>query len=231
MSAKDTAKIIAPETTTSDFLAKIDVFQKLPPGARKALESSLKIAHFDKHESIFLEDDKAAAIWFVQQGYVKEVYYSAEGKIKVFSLVGPNGMFGVGAFTERDYGCHCIALTETTVIPVPLAVFQTLLGQYPEMAQAVLSHISGLLRDAKEMEAYSHEKVDIRILHLLLRLVGQFGNTIPLTRRDIGEMAGTTVETTIRVLSRFERSGLVSNVWGHVTVKDVQVLKAMVEKI
>jgi len=73
--------------------------------------------------------------------------------------------------------------------------------------------------------------VEKRILHVLVNLVSEFGNTIPLTRREIAEMAGTTVETSIRTFSRLEEEGLVSTSRGRIMVKDGQKLRDRIEEI
>jgi CRP/FNR family transcriptional regulator len=74
------------------------------------------------------------------------------------------------------------------------------------------------------MQTFDQESVEKRILHILVNLVAEFGNTIPLTRREIAEMTGTTVETCIRTFSNLEKEGLVSSARGKITVKSVQDL-------
>ena len=48
----------------------------------------------------------------------------------------------------------------------------------------------------------------------------------PLTRQNLADMTGTTVETAIRVLSRWQREGLVSEADGHVVLTDLATLRA-----
>ena len=74
------------------------------------------------------------------------------------------------------------------------------------------------------MQTFDQESVEKRILHILVNLVAEFGNTIPLTRREIAEMTGTTVETCIRTFSNLEKEGLVSSARGKITVKSVRTL-------
>ncbi len=102
--------------------------------------------------------------------------------------------------------------------------FLGLMDKYPEMSKAVVTQLSKRLRQAKDMQVFDQESVEKRILHILVNLVTEFGNTIPLTRREIAEMTGTTVETCIRTFSELEREGLVSSSRGKITVKSVQDL-------
>ncbi|WP_333652433.1 helix-turn-helix domain-containing protein [Dissulfurispira sp.] len=49
-----------------------------------------------------------------------------------------------------------------------------------------------------------------------------------LTKQDIAEMVGTTVETTIRVMSRFKKSGFIDNKDGKVLIKNLDALESIV---
>jgi CRP-like cAMP-binding protein len=79
------------------------------------------------------------------------------------------------------------------------------------------------------MQTFEQESVEKRILHVLADMVLEFGNTIPLTRREIAEMAGTTVETSIRTFSKLEGEGLVSTSRGRIFVRDGARLRDRVE--
>ena len=117
------------------------------------------------------------------------------------------------------------------MVSLPMKDFMVLLGRYPEISTALVAHISQRLRQSKNMQTFEQESVEKRILHVLLNLVGEFGNTIPLTRREIAEMAGTTVETSIRTFSRFEEEGLVSTTRGRITLKNTKDLNDRMEQM
>jgi CRP/FNR family transcriptional regulator len=103
------------------------------------------------------------------------------------------------------------------------------MAKYPMLGTSLVASLSQRLRRSKETQSFDQEPVETRILHILVNLVEEFGNTIPLTRREIAEMAGTTVETCIRTFSRLEDEGLVSSTRGKITVKDTQVLNDRIE--
>jgi len=93
--------------------------------------------------------------------------------------------------------------------------------------------ISPRLRKAHEMMSrMSTGKVEQRIAATLLILVQSYGTEteegmhieVPLTRQDISEMAGTTVETTIRVMSRWQKEGLVTTRNQNITIVNPDAL-------
>lgn len=185
------------------------------------IENHMVWKKYAKRESIFLENDLAESIWFVKAGHVKEINHSANGRDNTICMVGANGMFGVSAFNGGEYGFHCVAETDATVVSFPIQFFHELMEKYPPIAREVLSIISKLLRRSKDMQTYSQESAEKRILHILVEMVREFGNVIPLTRKEIAEMAGTAVETCIRACVRLEEAGFMKSVHGQITVKNV----------
>src|SRR5208282_5993825 len=54
------------------------------------------------------------------------------------------------------------------------------------------------------------EEVELRLVHSLCILAMKFGTTLSLTRQELANFAGTTTETTIRVLSKLKKRGVIS---------------------
>jgi CRP/FNR family transcriptional regulator, nitrogen oxide reductase regulator len=76
--------------------------------------------------------------------------------------------------------------------------------------------------------------VEYRIAHLLLKLADRIGEeatadgiTIPivLSRQDIADLVGTTVETAIRVMSRWRKMGIVVNDKKGIIIRDRETLE------
>ena len=73
---------------------------------------------------------------------------------------------------------------------------------------------------------------------MLLILCDSFGEehakgtllNIPLTRQDIAEIAGTTVESTIRVMSKWQKAGWIATRSQHILVKEVDELVSTVSR-
>ena len=219
------------QTKKKGLFSTIELFKAVSINTLRDLENQIIERKFAKRETIFLEDDPAEFVWFVKQGHVKEVHHSADGRSNTLCMVGANGMFGVSAFEGGNYGFHSVAEDEATVFSIPIQSFQDLMSRYPEMARAVVSHISKLLRRSKDMQTFAQERAQKRLLHVLLEMVRDFGNTIPLTRKEIAEMAGTAVETCIRVFGRLEDEGLIASVHGKLMIKNVDDLKERMEEL
>lgn len=81
-------------------------------------------------------------------------------------------------------------------------------------------------------------RVDERIAAILFLLAESYGERcpegtrlqVPLTRQEISEMAGTTVESTIRVLSRWQKEGLVSTDRQYITLRDTHRMSQVLSR-
>jgi CRP/FNR family transcriptional regulator, nitrogen oxide reductase regulator len=84
------------------------------------------------------------------------------------------------------------------------------------------------------------EKVERRVARVLLRMANTTGQrlhdgsvriTVPLTRQDIADMAGTVVETAIRTMSKFQKQGLIETRDGHIVLLQPHQLVAIAEEL
>lgn len=225
---KTNSFLVAPK----GFLESTEIFKNLPSDALREIEKRIVEKKYARQSTIVLEGEPAESVWFVKEGHVKAVNHAASGRCQTLCMVGAKGMFGsCCALSGSQYHCHAVAETEVTVVSLPMADFSALLGKYPQIGAALVAHLSLRLRQSKSIQAFDQETVEKRILHTLKQLVGEFGTTIPLTRKEIAEMAGTTVETSIRTFSRLEKEGLVSTARGRIVVKNIHELEEKLQAL
>jgi CRP-like cAMP-binding protein len=214
------------------FLGTMEIFKSVPPEALAELERKMVERRYARHESILLEGDPAESVWFVKEGRVKATVSAPNGRCQTLCMAGPRGMFGTCCcLGGAKVPCQSVAETDAVVMSLPMGEFRALMARTPAVASAFLGQVSNRLRQSKDNQTFEHESVEKRILHLVVNLVAEFGNTLPLTRREIAEMAGTTVETSIRTFLRLEAEGLVATGRGQITVKNVQSLLERIEEI
>lgn len=216
---------IHPQTAAITPLSTLNLFQKVPPAGLMKIREQMVEKTYLKSETIFLEDEPANLVWFVKAGHVKEVHHSVNGRSRTICTVGPNGLFGVSAFVGGNYGFHSIAETEVTVLSIPIYSLQGLMEKWPELAVAVLNHISKSLRKSKDVMRFAQETAEKRLLHVLVEMAGDYGNAIPLSRKEIAEMAGVAVETCIRTFKRLEGEGSLVLSRNRILVRDLDDLK------
>ena len=123
------------------------------------------------------------------------------------------------------YPVTATAAVDSNVFEMSGSLFREILKTHPEFSGPALDQFCGRIRDAACESCAVIDEVPARLASRLLQLDRQFPGAIPLTRREIGELAGTTVETTIRCLKEFEAKGWVQLGRSHVQVLDVAALE------
>lgn len=195
---------------------------------------------YPKDAYIFHAGDPPDALYIVWMGQVKLLRHSEEGRDVVLDVIGPGHMFGeMAVFDGAPYSSSAQTMEDVAVVAISRPDFFRLLERYPSVSLAVISELSRRLRSASDLvHSLAVERVERRIARMLLKLAastaqrGQNGFVIdlPLTRQDIADMTGTTVETAIRVMSRFRRQGLITTERGRVVVLDPPGLRAVAEE-
>jgi CRP/FNR family transcriptional regulator len=228
-----------PPREAADFLKASPVFASLPA---KEIEALGAVAHEESHrrrEYVFMEGDPARWFCIVKSGRVKILKHSRTGKDVVLELLGPGELFGgVAVIEKRPYPATAQAIEPSVVLKIPAEAVVTLTERYPSIIKEMALMIGRRLRAAHDsVKSLAVDPVEARLAGSLLRLaereggkVGQ-GLVLPfhLTRQNLADMTGTTVETTIRVVSRWLKDGLLLEDGPHLVLRDPEALRALAE--
>ncbi|MDP6978463.1 MAG: Crp/Fnr family transcriptional regulator [Myxococcota bacterium] len=210
---------------TNAELESAEVFRALSRERRARLAPLLRSCPFEARRVLYFEGEDAERLWIVKQGQVRLYKSSSRGQITTLDVLGPGEVFGALATIGQDtYPSSAEATTEGAAWWLPRSTFQQLIEEEPAAAMDVLRVVARRLRDAQaQLPVFAYERVPARLARALLRASPD--GEADLTRRDLAELAGTTVETAIRVLRRFERDGLLRTVKGHIEIQDREELE------
>jgi CRP/FNR family transcriptional regulator len=188
---------------------------------------------------LFMEGDPARWLYLVKAGRVKIVRQSRGGRDVVLEMLGPGEIFGgVAVIEQRPYPASAQAVEASTVLRIPGTAVIALSERHPAVIREMALMIGRRLRAAHDsVTSLAADPVEARLAARLLRLAesdgtrGPRGLTLPfhLTRQSLADMTGTTVETAIRVVSRWLRDGLVEDTGGRLVIRDADALRAVAE--
>ncbi len=125
-------------------------------------------------------------------------------------------------------------MTDTLTLCLERDPYLNLIRQYPEIALRIIALLGDRLQAAMKMRALSTERVDVRLANILLKLSDKVGEptseglriNLPLSRQDLADMTGTTIETAIRIMSKFRKEELVhTESGGFIVILDHERLK------
>ena len=194
--------------------------------SRLAIERS-----FRPDEFVFWEGDAPDYFYVVVEGRIKIAKYSSSGKEFIIAFFGPGEMFGeVAVFEGKPYPASAQAVADTRVLVIKKDAFLSFLATRPQVALEIINVLGGRLRDAQSrLKDLAGERVEQRIAMTLLMLSSKLGLTLPFTRQEIANMAGTTTETAIRVTSQLKERGIIRSVRGKIIILDETKLRLLSE--
>ncbi len=223
-----------------NILWKNPLFEYLEADQLDRLYSLCATESYPKGEYIFLECDPPRKLYVVVRGEVKLLEQTDDGREMIVEMAYPGDIFGEEAiFDGQPYPLTAQALDDVEVLSITRADFFSFLRDNPDLALEIITELGARLREAQNtIRALAMERVEWRIARVLLMLSRKAGTVsadgvsidLPLTRQDIADMAATTVETTIRVLSNFKKLGLVDTEKGKIVLRDKKRLDEMVSE-
>ncbi|MDD5666634.1 MAG: Crp/Fnr family transcriptional regulator [Actinomycetota bacterium] len=228
------------DTSKVNIFWKIPMFEFLEAEELDRLLSLCTTEKIAKGEYVFLECDQPRNLYVVVKGEVKLLKQTEDGRETIVEMAYPGEIFGEEAiFAGQPYPLTAQALSDVELLAITRTDFFTFLRDNPDLALEIITELGARLREAQNtIRALAMERVEWRIARVLLMLSRKAGIVeadgvsidLPLTRQDIADMAATTVETTIRVLSNFKKMGLVETEKGKIILRDKKHLEEMVSE-
>ncbi len=216
------------------FLSQTFPFKVLPAAELDRLSGRARSHTYAKGETVYSEGDVADSIWVLAQGRVQIFKYSSEGRPLAIESIARGELFGtlcrLGG-NGRQYPCTAIAAVNSDVIQIADREFLDVYNRFPALVIGVCSLCSQRLQAVQGLSCQGQEPVEKRLAMLLLTLQKKHGSVLPFTKRELAEQAGTTVETTIRIMSRFQKKGWITSSRGKLELKKVQPIEALVDSV
>jgi len=201
------------------LLAKAPMYRRLDAEDRRRVAEVSTLRDFERGDEIFGEGDPAEAFFLVASGRVKVVKSTPAGKEVILELMGPGDPLGaVVAYEGKPFPAAARALEPTRCIVTPREPFFRLLGEHPSLVRGLLSGLTlRLIELTNRIANLSGARVEERVARLFVQKLEELGRPVPgghllplaLTRQEIADLANTTIETAIRIMSRWNKTGLV----------------------
>jgi CRP/FNR family cyclic AMP-dependent transcriptional regulator len=192
--------------------------------------------HFEKGNYLYWEGDLADRLYVIKQGKVKITKGSSSGKEIVLEIVSTGEICGGSSVFREVNPSSALAAEDVTAYSLSKTDFLGLLGTYKSLAIQFIMYLGEKLMKAHEMMmSLVVSNVEKRIAALLMGLCEKHGSQTPqgirinlkLTRQDIADIVGTTVETAIRVMSKFGKQGILTTESKHIVVTSKEKLSRL----
>lgn len=218
----------SPAETERITLAKCQLFQNLAADTLAHIVQAGTRRHYPSGSFVFYQEDEANTFYVLLQGSVRMTQITPEGHQVIVHFFGPGQGVGIIAVL----GQFAYPLTAETVEDCLFLVWDSelmnqLMEKYPRLAMNAARLLAVRFRELQDRyRELATERVERRVARTLLRLAKQLGQKVdagilinmPLSRRDLAEMTGTTLYTVSRILSKWEQEGLVKTGREQVTI-------------
>jgi CRP/FNR family transcriptional regulator, anaerobic regulatory protein len=191
---------------------------------------------FDARSTLFEQDEPADVVYNITSGAVRLYKLLPDGRRQIVGFALPGDFLGLALSEKNVFSAD--ALTHVTACQFSRTAFSSMLEQKPHFLRRLLSMTSHELTLAQDQMVIlgrrtAEEKVAAFLLGLRKRWARLNASNVhvplPMTRQDMGDFLGLTVETVSRMLTRLARDKAIVIVPDGVRLLDVARLEAMVE--
>jgi CRP-like cAMP-binding protein len=201
------------------------LFTGLPEAALKEISKSKSTHRYARGQAVFYSGNTPLGLFCVNQGIIKLESLSSDGKTHLLRVVSKGGVLGYRSlFSNEPYHATAIVNEDSEVCLIPRETFMKLTREYPEFMMRIVSKLSVELREAENrLESMADKEAPERVAEAVIYFKDHFP-TQNWTRKELADWAGTSAETVMRVLAKFEEQGMIEQKGRVITVLQKQKL-------
>ena len=222
-----------------NILHDLPFFKNLPDAAIVEINAIFRTRHYQSGEVIYFNGDPASRLCVVAAGGVKLLKHNNDGHDVLIDILKQGEFFGtLDILGGTLYQETAEAQTNCCILKISSGQFRTILNTYPLAAINIIDILSDRLKSAYEMmKQLSVQSVEQRIAFTLLKLARKVGSQknvgllidLPLSRSDLAAMTGTTSETASRIMSQFQKQGIIKTGRQWVSITEPDKLEKLLE--
>lgn len=197
-------------------------YQELRRSAPEArIERIPRARGIARGELVYAAGDPADVVAIVCDGRLKLYEIAPSGKILVHRIVGPGSLVGLDdVMADGPHHTYAEAAEKATVAFLDRSVLVRAARRHPPLVAQMMADVAvDLERAQRQAVVLSRRSAETRIFWALRTLSAWPDGRLHVYRIDLAELAGLTVENTVRTLKELERRGLVELGPDHHTVR------------
>ncbi len=215
----------------------LPMFRGLQERDQRRVAAVAEVREYARGDALWDAGAPAEHLTVIVSGRVKVVGHAPDGSDVILEIFGEGEPVGaIAVYNYLPYPASAVALEKATILRVPRRDYFELLEREPDFARGIILELTKLtVALTRKLEEMRGQRVDARIAQLFLTFATRMGRETPhgieiplqLTRQEIADMVGTTVETSIRVLSAWGRENVLLTGEGRFVVPELARLRAV----
>jgi CRP/FNR family transcriptional regulator, anaerobic regulatory protein len=199
-------------------LYRLCLARGLGPADREQLESIiLSHASLGRGECVFSAGDAFHSIYAVRSGAIKTSFPASDGHPQISGFHLPGELLGLEAISDGRYRCTAEAMERSDVCEIPYERFEQLASRAPELHTRLQQIMSSEIGYARRLTMLRHKKstraqLAVFLLNLSSRLQQRGFSAqicrLSMSRKDLANYLGVSVETVCRLFARLQADGI-----------------------
>jgi CRP/FNR family transcriptional regulator len=186
-----------------------------------------------KGDKIFSDGQELNALFAIRSGTFKTFTVNEQGEEQITGFHLAGDLLGFDAIAESEHPSFAQALETSMVCEIPYDNLDQLSNTMPKLKKQVLRLMSHEIKTDQEMLTLLNRKnAEQRVATFIVSLSERYHARglsatefrLTMTRSDIGNYIGLTVETISRLLNRFHKSGLIKVDGKLISINDIDKL-------
>lgn len=207
-------------------LASLPMFSDLSTEGLETMATIVTYQAYPKGSTIVSQNDMGTSMFLLVSGRVKVALASPQGKELVLNYLNAPAHFGEMALVEAlPRTADVLAVTDVEAFSLDGKDLSTAIRQQPRLAVSLIATLSRRLRHTiGRLEDMAFHDASHRIIRVLMNLatvgLDSRGSAVieGMTHYDIATLAGTSRETTSRVISNLAKEGTITAEGRRITV-------------
>jgi CRP-like cAMP-binding protein len=225
---------------SSAFKAKFPIWVNGDPGAGVSLDDEIAsgaVRRTAAKEHVFVPGDRCTHLYRVEDGVMCLYKVAPNGRRQITRFCFRGDLFGLGAQNEHTLGAQ--SLQATRLRCVPMAELARKADACPHLARELFKALADELAGLQDHlltvgQRSALERVATFLIGLSRRNARAGGDpetlSLPMTREDIGDFLGLTLETVSRTLTKLRLAGLANFHQGsQITLLNIERLEGLAD--
>ena len=192
---------------------------------------------YKKGDHLYRQSDEFKSVYAVRSGSFKSYVLSDNGQGRVTGFFLPGEIIGMDGIASKQYSNSTAALEHASICEIPFSQLERLSHELPNLQHHFFAIMGNeIAKDQQIHTLLSSYTAEERTASFLLGLSSRYARVslsptrflLPMTRSDIGEYLGLTVETVSRIFTALQRKELISVNNREVELLDIEALRAIV---
>ncbi|TAP40812.1 fumarate/nitrate reduction transcriptional regulator Fnr [Alteromonas sp. KUL49] len=187
-----------------------------------------------KGDALIESGDAFSSLYAVRTGSFKTFVTNADGEEQITGFHFPGDIVGFDALRENRHQSYTQALETAMVCELPYETLDEMAMQFPKLRHQIMSFMSAEIKQDHDMMMLLNKRTaEERLMYFIANLSERFEARgfsnkefhLTMTRNEIGNYLGLTIETISRLLSRFQKEGIIRVEGKLITITDFDLMR------